>query len=104
LVAGNGNVTDLRVSQVHRRLDAKMKVGGVEAADLLVILLLAAILNLVLGSVPFGSIFIFGIPGVLFFGLYVGKRGKPDGYLFQALKFYLSTGELWAGSREDICK
>mgnify|MGYP001558645355 CR=1 FL=1 len=97
-------MTELRASQVHRRLDAKLKVGGVEAADLLVVLLLAAVLNLLLGQMPFGPVLIFGIPGVLFFALYIGKRGKPDGYLFQAIKFYLSTGELWAGSREDVCK
>jgi hypothetical protein len=95
---------ELKSSQVHRRLDAKLKVGGVEAADLLVVLLLGAILNLLLGQVPFGPIFIFGIPGILFFTLYIGKRGKPDGHLFQLIKFYLSSGELWAGSREDICK
>jgi hypothetical protein len=100
----DGNVNELKTSQVHRRLDAKFKVGGVEAADLLAMLLLAAVMNLVFGRVPFGPVFIFGIPGLLFMGLYFGKRGKPDGYLLHAIKFYLSPGELWAGSFEDKCK
>ena len=51
--------------------------------------------------VPYGAVFIFGVPAALFMGLYFGKRGKPDGYLQHAIKFYLSTGELKAGSIED---
>jgi len=94
-------VTELKISQVHRRLDAKFKIGGVEASDLLGVLLLAAVMNLVLGRVPYGAVLIFGIPAALFVGLYFGKRGKPDGYLQHALKFYLSTGALRAGSIEE---
>lgn len=97
-------MTGLKTSQVHRRLDAKLKVGGVEATDLLVVLILAAVLNLFLNSIPFGPIFIFGIPCLLFVVLYFGKRGKPDGYLLHAIKFYLSPGELRAGSHEDKCR
>ena len=94
-------MTELKTSQVHRRLDAKFKVGGIEAADLFGVLILAAVMNLFLGRVPFGAVFIFGIPAALFVGLYFGKRGKPDGYLPHAIKFYLSSGEIRAGSIED---
>ena len=91
---------ELKTSQVHRKLDAKFKVGGVEASDLLGVLLLAAVMNLILGRVPYSAVFIFGIPAALFVGLYFGKRGKPDGFLMHALKFYLSPGELLAGTME----
>jgi hypothetical protein len=91
----------LKTSLVHRRLDAKFKVGGVEASDLVGVLLLAAVLNLFLGRVPYGAILIFGVPAALFITLYFGKRGKPDGYLQHVLKFYLSSGELRAGYSED---
>ncbi len=94
-------MTELKTSQVHRRLDAKFKIGGAEAADLLGVLLLAGVMNLIFGRIPYGAVFIFGIPALLFVGLYFGKRGKPDGYLLHAAKFYLSPGELWAGSIED---
>jgi hypothetical protein len=97
----DGDVSELKTSQVHRKLDAKLKVGGVEAADLLGVLIMAAIMNLFFGRFTFGPIFIFGIPGLIFIGLYFGKRGKPDGFLMHALKFYLSPGELWAGKTED---
>lgn len=92
---------ELKTSEIHRRLDAKFKIGSVEASDLLSVLLLAAIMNLVLGRVPYGAVLIFGIPAALFVGLYFGKRGKPDGYLQHAIKFYLSSGELRAGNKED---
>lgn len=91
---------DLKNSQVHRNLDAKFKIGGIEASDLIGVLILAAVMNLFFGRVPFGALFIFGIPAALFVALYLGKRGKPDGYLNHAIKFYLSTGELHAGERK----
>lgn len=92
---------ELKTSEIHRRLDAKFKIGSVEASDLLSVLLLAAVMNLILGRVPYGAVLIFGIPAALFVGLYFGKRGKPDGYLQHAFKFYLSSGELRAGNKED---
>lgn len=92
----------LRTSKVHRNLDAKFKIGGVEAADLLAVLLTGAVMNLIFGRLSIGPIFIFGVPGLLFFTLYFGKRGKPEGYLMHALKFFISSGELRAGEREDL--
>lgn len=92
---------ELKTSEIHRRLDAKFKIGSVEASDLLSVLLLAAVMNLVLGRVPYGAVLIFGIPALLFVGLYFGKRGKPDGYLQHAIKYHLSSGELRAGNKED---
>lgn len=89
----------LKTSTVHRKLDAKFKIGGIEATDLLSVLLLAAVMNLVFGQMRIGPLFIFGLPAVLFFALYLGKRGKPDGYLLHAIKYILSPGELWAGEK-----
>lgn len=99
--SGNDDVMELKTSQVHRRLDAKFKIGGVEAADLLGVLILAAVMNLFLGRVPYSAVIIFGVPAAIFVGLYFGKRGKPDGYLQHAIKFYLSNGALRAGNLED---
>ncbi len=91
----------LEKSTVHRKLDAKFKIGGVEAADLIAVLLLAAVLNLFLGRITIGPIFIFGLPGILFFALYFGKLGKPDGYLMHALKYYISPGRIEAGEKQE---
>lgn len=94
----------LKTSTIHRKLNAKFKIGGIDAADLLSVLLCAAIMNLFFGRLSFGPIFIFGFSAVLFFVLYFGKKGKPDGYLFHAVKYYLSPGELRAGHKEEITK
>ena len=91
----------LKTSTVHRKLDAKFKIGGIEAADLLAVLFLAAVMNLFFGRINIGPVFIFGFPALLFFALYFGKRGKPDGYLLNAVKYILSPGELWAGEKEN---
>ncbi len=90
----------LKTSTVHRKLDAKFKIGGIDATDLLAVLLLGAVMNLFFGRLSIGPIFMFGFPAILFFVLYFGKRGKPDGYLLHAIKYYLSPGELRAGEKE----
>ena len=92
----------LKVSTVYRNLDAKFKIGGVEAVDLLAVLLSGAIMNLVFGQLSIWPLLIFGVPGVLFSVFYFGKRGKPEGYLTHALKYYLSSGELRAGETRDF--
>lgn len=92
----------LKISTVYRKLDAKFKIGGVEATDLLAVLLLGAVMNLIFGRLSIGPIFIFGIPGALFCALYFGKRGKPEGYLMHAIKYYISPGEIHAGEKEDL--
>ncbi len=88
-------------STVHRKLDAKFKIGGMEATDLLAVLIFAAVLNLIFGRISIGPLFIFGLPAILFCALYFGKRGKPDGYLMHALKYFLSPGELRAGEKKE---
>jgi hypothetical protein len=91
----------LKTSAVHRKLDAKFKIGGIEAADLLAVLILAAVLNLVFGRLNFGPVLFFGAPATLFVALYFGKRGKPEGHLVHVIKFYITSGELHAGNREE---
>lgn len=88
-------------SSVHRKLDAKFKIGGVDAADLIAVLLVAGVMNLFFGRMSIGPILIFGPAGILFMVLYFGKRGKPDGFLLSVLKYYLSSGRIDAGEKKD---
>lgn len=92
----------LKSSSLHRKLDAKFKIGGMDATDLLTVLFVATLMNLFFGRLSIGPLFIFGVPSILFFVLYFGKKGKPDGYLLHGLRYYLSSGELRAGKNEEF--
>lgn len=92
----------LNQSTVYRKLDAKFKIGGVEATDLLMVLIVAAVMNLFFGRFSFGPLLIFGIPGLLFCALYFGKRGKPEMYLMHAVRYHLEPGALMAGDPKDF--
>ena len=99
MATGNGELVFDR-SRVFRKLDAKFKIGGIEAADLIAVLISGAVMNLFFGRITVGPIFIFGVPTALFFLLYYGKRGRPDGFLFHLLNYLISPGRLIAGRIE----
>ncbi len=82
----------LEVSTVHKHLDTEIKVFGLAAQDLLFILLCAMSLNYLLSGIPMAEIIIFGVPSILSIALYFGKKGKPKGYLFDLIRFYLTDG------------
>lgn len=88
---------ELKSSTVHRNLDAKLKVVGLEVHDLLFVLLFASVMNLLFGKTAFAIYLVFLLPmtmaGVLFFA----KRNKPDQYLIHLIRFYLSPGFYSAG-------
>lgn len=87
----------LETSTVHRRLDAKVKIMGLEAHDLLFVLLFAAIMNLVLGQTAIGTIMVFLVPILMSLTLFLVKRNKPDGFLIHFLRYHLEPGFLSAG-------
>ncbi len=89
----------LRESSIHRRLDAKMKVGGMEAPDLLGVLIFAAIMKLIFGRMSFAFVFVIIIPLLLLIAIYFGKRGKPDDFMLHFAKFYLTPGFYAAGEK-----
>lgn len=88
----------LNSSTVHRRLDSKLKIVGMEAHDLLFILLFAAVMNLIFGQTPLGSIMVFVVPIVMAAILFFVKRNKPENYLVHIIKFHIDPGHLSAGS------
>jgi hypothetical protein len=89
---------DLNSSNVHRRLDAKLKIVGLEAHDLLFVLLFAAIMNLIFGQTPLGTIMVFIVPSIMAGTLFVAKRNKPEGYLAHLIKFHIEPGHMSAGA------
>ena len=87
-------------SIVHRNLETKLKIGGLEALDLLGVLIFAAIMSLFFGSGMTGVIFILVLPVFLLILLFFVKRNKPDGYLLNLLRFYLLPGN-FSASKES---
>lgn len=85
-------------SSIHRHLDNKFKIVGLEAHDLLLVLLVAAINNLIFGNTPLSFYLVFIFPTVLGLILFYGKRGKPEKYLVHLTKYYLTPGTLEAGT------
>lgn len=60
---------------------------GLEAPDLILVLLVAAVMNLFFGQTNLMLITVFGIPSLLLFTLYFGKKGKPENYLIHLLRY-----------------
>lgn len=83
---------ELDSSVVHRNLDTKLKIAGLEALDLLLVLVLSAIMGLFFDGGKLGFVFIFLVPITLLVSLFIIKRNKPDGYIKDVLKFYMSRG------------
>jgi hypothetical protein len=88
---------DLKESTVFRKLDAKLKIGGMEAPDLLGVLIFASVMNLFFGRSSFAFVFVICLPLLLLIGIYFGKRGKPDGYMVHLARYYLTAGYHSAG-------
>lgn len=88
---------ELNRSTVHRGLDVRMKVAGMEAIDLIAILILSAVLNLF--QLP--SFIVIGLPVNALVILYFGKRNKPDGFLIHLARYYLTPGHYSAGKLSE---
>ena len=88
----------INTSTIHRNLDAKFKIGNIEALDLLIALICGAMMNLCFGGTALELPMVMGVPVLVLTVLYCGKRGKPDKYLPHLLRFYLATGFFAAGA------
>lgn len=87
---------ELDSSVVHRNLDTKLKIVGLEALDLLLVLMISAMMGLFFDGGKLGFIFVFLVPVALLVTLFLIKRNKPDGYIKDVLKFYLTRGQFSA--------
>ncbi len=88
---------ELNASTVHRKLDAKLKIAGLEAPDLLFVLIFAAVMNLFFGRTSLALPLAIALPAVMLVALYFGKRDKPDGFMIHLARFYLTPGFFSAG-------
>jgi len=85
-------VNEIKSSTVHRNLDAKLKIVGLEIYDLLFVLLVAAVMNLIFGRTSFALYLVFLLPSAMALVLFFAKRNKPEQYLVHLLRFVGSPG------------
>jgi hypothetical protein len=71
---------------------------GLEALDLILVLLLASINNLIFGGSFLAVWLVFILPVLLALILFLAKRNKPDGFLVHAIKFSITPGSFSAGT------
>ncbi len=83
---------ELDSSIVHRNLDAKLKIGGLEALDLLTVLIFSAFMGIFFDGGVSGFILVLVLPLLLLITLYFIKRNKPEGFMQDLLRFSLSRG------------
>ncbi len=88
----------INTSEVQRNLDARFKIGGIEALDLLIALICSAIMNLFFGGTALEIPLVLGCPALILAGFYFGKRGKPEKFMVHLIHFYLEAGFFSAGA------
>ena len=87
----------LKTSTIHRNLDKKLKLFGMEIQDFICLALFASVLNLIFGNTPMGG-YLTIVPSVtLGVVLFVCKRGKAEGYLMHLLRYYFAPNFYGAG-------
>jgi hypothetical protein len=94
-------VEGLKTSRVHRKLDARLKILGLEIMDLLAIMMFAAVNNLILGRMKFAPVFVIVVPSIMAAVLYIVKRDKPENYLIHLLRYLFSPGLYSAGLKNE---
>lgn len=88
---------DLDSSSVYGNLDAKIKIGGLEASDLIAVLAIGAFMNLLFGETALFLPLVIVLPSVLLLVLLIGKRNKPDRYLEHLVRYLLTPGTYSSG-------
>ena len=73
-------------------LDKKTKVFGFEMADILLVFILLAVLNLLFGKTDQKLLFIWLPPTLLALLLKFGKKGKPENFIVHWLRFQFTPG------------
>lgn len=88
---------NLNTSTVQRNLDAKLKIGNIEAFDLLIALICGAVMNLFFSGTALELPLVIGVPALIIATFYFGKRGKPEKYLPHLLRYHLEPAFFSAG-------
>ncbi|MBF0363677.1 MAG: hypothetical protein HQK49_21845 [Oligoflexia bacterium] len=92
---------ELKSSVVHKNLEMKIKLVGVELADLLLVLLFSSVMNLLFRDTAISWLMVFVLPLLLGVILHFGKKNKPDNFILHFIKYYFIPGQMAAGKRAN---
>ncbi|MBF0300534.1 MAG: hypothetical protein HQK51_17595 [Oligoflexia bacterium] len=87
---------DLRNSIVHKNLEMKIKLLGIELADILLVLFLSSVMNLIFGRTSISWIMVFIFPMIVGVLLHFGKKNKPENFIIHFIKYHLIPGQFAA--------
>ncbi|MCI5072651.1 hypothetical protein MRY82_06915 [bacterium] len=90
-------MASLHSSEIHRHLESQFKILGINAQDLLLVLIFASIMNVLFGQTSLNIIMVFVLPSLLAGVLLLGKRNKPDDFLKHCVRFHQQAGFYSAG-------
>ncbi len=94
----------LKTSTVHRNLDRRPKILGMEMQDVVLVMLLASVMNLIFGATRLGAYITFIPPTIMAIVLLVGKRGRPDKFLVHLIRYHITPGFYSAGENSKYQK
>lgn len=94
----------MNVIPLSKCLDKKLLIFGFEVADLLVIFMTLAVLNLLFGKTDQKLLLVWLPPILIAAVLKFGKKGKPENYLLHLLRFQFLPGRFCAFSAPSVQK
>ncbi|MBF0301041.1 MAG: hypothetical protein HQK51_20195, partial [Oligoflexia bacterium] len=92
---------ELKNSIVHKNLDMKIKLIGIELVDLLLVLFFSAFMNLFFRGTSISWLMVFVLPLILGIILHFGKKNKPESFIKHFARFYFLPGVLAAGKKAN---
>ena len=82
----------LITTPVSKCLDKKTKIFGFEMADILLVFILLAVLNLFFGKTDQKLLLVWLPPAILALIFKYGKKGKPENFIVHWLRFQFAPG------------
>lgn len=82
----------LKCNPVSKCLDKKTLIWGFEMADLIIVFLSLAFLNLLFGDTDNKLLLVWLPPFLLALVLRYGKKGRPENYLVHLIRYQFSSG------------
>ena len=89
----------LQSSTVYHNIGIKIKFMGMEACDLLAVLVFSSVMDLLFGHTTIRLWLVLILPLTMAIVLFIAKRNKPEHFLIHLIRFYCNPQKYSAGAR-----